>query len=611
MKSLKQFSPYALKYKKSLGLGLFFNFLLVFFSLVSAGTLMPILKIMFDKDKLQNLQPMETPVYGGLLEIDTYISQFINSHLNNWMIEIGPVSVLSWICIFGGILFMLKNVFRYLASFFMAHFKNGIIRSMREAMYAKLLQLHIGYFSAKNRGDIISRFSSDVSVIQQALVVFVEVAFRDPLMIIASLIVLFSISTKLTLFIFVALPIIGTLISLVGNSLKRNSKKAQDQEGRILAMVEEALHGLKIIKIFNATSQFVHRFDIGSKLWHQLANKVQRRNDLASPFSETFGVILFLLILWFGGSLILEDDGFMKPEVFLTYLVIFFQMVQPTKELVKMMYSLKKGDGAAERVHQFLGEKTKITVENPIAKNPYLENEIVLKKVNFFFKEHKVLENVSLTIKKGEKVALVGASGSGKTTLVHLLTRFYDVETGHISIDGVDIKQIELDTLRNHFGFVSQEPILFNDSIRYNLTLGNENISESDIQDAMRMAHVNEFVDKLDEGLEFNIGYSGNHLSGGQRQRLSIARAILFNPSVLIFDEATSALDNESEHLVQEAINIGMKDRTSIVIAHRLSTIKDVDRIIVMNEGKIVESGSHQELLDKQGHYHNLVQYMK
>jgi subfamily B ATP-binding cassette protein MsbA len=495
-----------------------------------------------------------------------------------------------------------------LALFVLTFLLNGVVKDIRDKLYFKIIELPISYFSEKKKGDTIARMTSDVQEVENSFLNTLEAIVREPLTIIFTLISMFAISPKLTLFAFVLLPVSGILISSVSKKLKAKSLLAQQETGNFLSFIEETLSGLKVIKSFTAEEKMQNNFEKSTSKFKKLMNSVLHRKNLASPMSEFLGSATIIAILWFGGRLVLLGEDDMKPQEFLGYIGLFYLILNPAKAISKAIFSVQKGNASAERIMDILETENDITDSpNAIVKNTF-DDKIELKNISFKYKDEWVLKDFSLTISKGKKVALVGQSGSGKSTLANLIPRFYDVNQGEILIDGINIKDITKESLRNLMGLVTQESILFHDSVKNNITLGVDGVAnDAAIVDAAKVANAHEFIKDLPMQYDTNIGDSGNTLSGGQRQRLSIARAVMKNPPIMILDEATSALDTESEQLVQVALEKMMENRTSIVIAHRLSTIQKADTIVVIQKGKIVEQGMHEELLTKKGAYFSLV----
>ena len=600
---LKRFIPYVLPYKRQAFLNVFFNILYSLFSALSFVALIPMLDVLFGK-----AQPItEAPVYSGnLLDLGSYGKAYLNYKVGAlagentiWALAIVIALVLS--------LFLLKNLFSYLASFFITYLRNGVLKDLRNNLYKKIVNQPIAFFSDQRKGDIMSRMIGDVNEVQNSMLSALESFIREPLTIIFSILVMLGISVKLTLFTFIFIPIAAAIISKIGKSLKKNSIAVQQEQGRFLSLIEETIGGLRVIKAFNAESIFSKRFADSSQTFNRLSNKVMNRQNLGSPMSEFLGILMIAILLWFGGSLVLVDKT-LEGTQFIAFMGLAYNILTPAKAISKASYDMRRGNAAAERILEILD------YENPIKER---ENAVVIKKfttaitlkeVTFAYTEQPVLSHFSLEVPKGKTVALVGQSGSGKSTIANLITRFYDVNEGAILIDGVDVKDMQTTSLRKLIGVVSQDSILFNDTIKNNLLIGKSDATDEELITAAKIANAYEFINDLPEGFETNIGDAGSKLSGGQKQRLSIARAVLKNPPIMVLDEATSALDTESERLVQNALENMMKHRTSIVIAHRLSTIQNADLIVVMQKGRIVEQGTHSELIQKNGMYKRLVE---
>jgi subfamily B ATP-binding cassette protein MsbA len=510
-------------------------------------------------------------------------------------------------------MFFLKNLFRYLALYFLTPIRNGIIHDLRMDLSKKLLSLDISFISSKRKGDLTSRMTSDLVEIEWSVMGTLEMFFKDPINIIIFLSTLIFISPSLTVFVVVLFPLAGILIGYIGKSLKSSSKKGQNQLAQIMSIIDENIFGLRIIKAFNAENYINSKFEKNSEKYRTTMTSILRKKDLSSPMSELLSTVVMVIVMWFGGQLVLSEQSTLSPQEFIGYILIFSQIIPPVKSLTTSYYYIQKGSAAAERVYEILETDNKIkNIDNPkeILK---LEKSISFNIKSFKYENLNVLSNLNFKINKGEKVALVGQSGGGKSTIVDLLARFYDVSDGKIDIDNINIKDLHINSLRKLISIVSQESILFNDTIYNNIKLGNLNSSKEEVIQAARAANAEEFILKCENGYDTNIGNAGEKLSGGQKQRISIARAILKNPDILILDEATSSLDSESEKLIEDALSNLMKSRTSLVIAHRLSTIENADKILVINNGEIIEKGTHQELLQKSGVYKKLydIQYKK
>lgn len=602
MSSIKQIIPFVKPYKKYAYLNIFFNVLYALFSTLSFIALMPMLDVLFGTDK-KNYVP---PVYTTLGELKSFLTNFLSFHLTRFTDENG-ISFTLGVLVAGIIsIFLLKNLFDYLAMYFITFLRNGIVKDMRNALYKKTLELPIAFFSEKRKGDTIARISNDVNEVQNSMLSILEIIVKEPLTIIFTITAMFLISVKLTLFVFIFIPISGYIISLIGKQLKKKSTKAQEEQGVFLSTIEETLGGLKVVKSYNSENYFNTVFQNSTAKFFHLSNAIGNRQNLASPVSEFMGIFVIAVLLWYGGNMVLVEKT-LNGGVFIGFMGLAYNILTPAKSISKASYAVKKGDAAAERILEILDQENPIQNKiDALSKNEF-HDKVSIKNINFKYEDELVLKNFSLDIKKGQTVALVGQSGSGKSTIANLLTRFYDVQEGEIQVDESNIKDLDLKSLRGLMGLVTQDSILFNDTIKANIALGKLDASDEEIIDALKIANAFEFVEKLPKGIYTNIGDSGNKLSGGQKQRLSIARAVLKNPPIMILDEATSALDTESEKFVQVALENMMQNRTSIVIAHRLSTIQKADKIVVMKNGQIAEQGSHDELLAMNGTYTNLV----
>lgn len=602
MTYFRKILQFAKPYKIYAILNIICNIFYAIFSTLSFIALIPVIKVLFDKTERVN----EKPVWEGLRGIKDYAVDYFNFYITQRVNE-DEVAALVFICGIVVLLFFLKNLFAYLSSFFLTFLRNGVLRDVRDAMYKKILELPISYFSEKRKGDTISRITADVNEVQTSFLSILELIVREPLTILFTIIAMLLMSAKLTLFVFVFLPISGFIISLIGKQLKRQSNLAQEENSHFLSIVEETLSSLKIIKGFNAEQKFYKRFQDSTNRLNNILNQLVNRQNLASPTSEFLGIFVIVIILWFGGNMVLIE-GTLDAATFIAFLGLAYNILTPAKQISKASYSVKKGNAAAERILHVLETPSNLTDAPDAVEKTDFNDEIRIENINFSYEEDRVLKNFSIHVPKGHTVALVGQSGSGKSTIANLITRFYDVDSGKIEIDGLDIRQIKKSSLRNLMGLVTQDSILFNDTIRNNVALGKDDATTEEIIEALKIANAWEFVKDLPNQLDTNIGDSGNKLSGGQKQRISIARAVLKNPPVMILDEATSALDTESEKLVQKALENMMRNRTSVVIAHRLSTIQNADKIVVMQRGEIVEQGGHQELMAINGTYRKLVE---
>lgn len=603
MSYFKKIYPYAKPYKRFAYLNIFFNILYALFSALSFVALIPMLTVLFEEEKEA---VVTKPVYEGIWELTSYLEKYMAYYIEQTNNDIGPQYTLSIMIAIIIALFLLKNLFNYWAMYFITFLRNGVLMDIRNAMYRKVTELPLSFFSEKRKGDVMARISSDVLEIQHSFLSVLELIVREPLTILFTVITMLAISTKLTLFVFVFIPISGYIISVIGKSLKKQSDKAQHEQGYFLSIIEETLGGLKVIKSFTSENYFNDKFSTSTHRFNHLSNRILNRQNLASPASEFLGIAVIAVLLWFGGRMVLVE-GTLSGAAFISYMGMAYNILTPAKAISKAAYGVKKGNAAAERVMEILEQENPITSKQGAVEKSTFDSNITLENINFRYEKENVLKDFSLTVPKGKTVALVGQSGSGKSTIANLLTRFYDVQEGAVKVDGIDIRDFKLESLRGLMGLVTQDSILFNDTVRNNIALGKQDATDQEIIDALKIANAYEFVMGLPEGIDTNIGDSGNKLSGGQRQRLSIARAVLKNPPIMILDEATSALDTESERLVQEALENMMQNRTSVVIAHRLSTIQKADKIVVMKKGRIVEQGTHDELITLDGTYKKLV----
>lgn len=599
MKKLLGILSYLGNYKALIAANSFFNLLSTLFSLVSFAAIIPFLNILFTKGE-REIVPVELSYSSdGLMN-------YLNYRMNEYISVHGEKDALLIICITVVILFFLKNVTRYSAYYFIAPVRAGVVRDLRKKVYSKILVLPLSYYSNEKKGDIITRSTSDISEVEWSILGSIEMLFKEPVTFTIFLTFLFFMSPKLTLFVLVLLPVSGFLISKIGSSLRSSAKKGQSRLGEIISILEETISGMRIIKAFNAQQFMDKRFNNSNQMFFKLMVKVHRMLNLASPVSEFLGAIVIVTILWFGGNLILDSNSALTGEFFIAYIAIFSQLMPPAKAFSEGFFRLQKGIASMDRINEILDAEEKIVeTKNPVPVKKFTDS-IEFRNVNFSYGQEPVLKNINLKIEKGKTIALVGQSGAGKSTMADLLPRFYDITEGEILIDGVNIKEYSLQDLRGLMGIVSQESILFNDSVFKNIALGIPDVPPTAVEKAAKIANAHDFVSQLPESYQTNIGERGSKLSGGQRQRLNIARAVLKNPPILILDEATSALDTESEKLVQDALNNLMKHRTTLVIAHRLSTIQQADRIVVMNEGEIAETGTHAELLAANGIYKKL-----
>ena len=601
MNSFKKIFKFGKPYKKFIFLNIFFNILYAIFSALSFLSLMPMLEVLFGNSSkvYENPDFDDFSSFGNNLEawLNFQVSSFANNDPNKALIFV-ILTIL--------ILFFLKNLFNYLAMYFITFFRNGILKDLREKFYEKIIRLPIPFYQQKDKGDVISRITSDVIEIQLSFLSILEIIVREPLTIFFTVIAMFLISFKLTIFVLIFIPISGFIISVIGKSLKPTSNVVQKEQAEILSVVEQTLNGLNIIKGFVAELFFIKKFSGTNNKFYNYSNKLINKQNLASPLSEFLGISVIGVLLWYGGKLVLIDMQ-LNPAAFLTYMGLAYGVLTPAKAISKASYSIKKGNAAAERVLEILEAESEIKESDDAFEKKSFEKEITFNDVNFSYNKEVVIKNITFKISKGQTVAVVGQSGSGKTTIANLIPRFYDVDSGEICIDGKNIKEIKKSDLRSLIGLVPQDSLLFNETIQTNITLSNKNISKNKILEASKISNSYEFIEKLDNSFDTNVGSFGGNLSGGQKQRISIARAVLNNPPIMILDEATSSLDSKSEKLVQNALENLMHNRTTLVIAHRLSTIQNADLILVMDNGKIVEKGKHEKLLSKKGIYSKLI----
>ena len=606
MKPITRILSIAKPHQKYLFGSIFFNLLYSVLQIFSIVTMLPILRILFKLDK--EVDTKIIPVYSGkfsdyfgyLKDVAYYKIQInINEH--------GAITVLAFLCGITAVGFLLRNLFRYLGSYLLVNYRVGITKDLRTSMYDKFLKLPVSFFTEQRKGDMMSRISNDIGGVENGIMGSLVDVLNAPFMIIASLITLFILSPQLTLFSLLVFPLMGWLISWVGKSLKRQATSAQEELGNLFSLVDETLKSSKVIKIFNADKILKNRFNTTTDNWKKYSIGMSRRKELASPMSEFLGSVTMLIITWYAGTEIINGTN-KDPVTFLVFIGVFFQILDPAKKLSSAFSNIQGGMASLDRVAEVLDYDLKIDeIPNPLSIST-LKNQIEFKNIGFFYdKDNVILKNFDLTIPKGKTIALVGQSGSGKTTIANLLARFYDVSEGEILIDGENIKNLKVQEYRHLLGMVTQESVLFNDSIFNNILMGKPDATEAEVIAAAKIANAHQFIDELPEKYYTNIGDDGNKLSGGQKQRVSIARAVLKNPPIMILDEATSALDTESERFVQDALEKMMENRTSLVIAHRLSTIQKADWIVVMERGIIVEQGTHQELFEKKGMYRRLV----
>ncbi len=603
MEYIRKLSKFILPYKRYGILNIVCNVFYALFSTLAMVSLMPMINVLFGEGR----KVYEKPAYEGFKGLKTYVEDSMNYFITTTTDNHGSQRALLYMIIIIISLFLLKNLFNYLALFFITFLRNGVLKDLRDAIYDKVTRLPIAYYSEQKKGDIIARISGDVNEVKNSLLAVLELIVKEPLTILFAIIAMFAISVKLTIFVFLFIPVAGFIISRIGKSLKRKSDRVQKEQGVFISTLEETLSGLKVVKAFNAEKQFLDRFKTSTNRFYRFSNTLLNRQNLASPTSEFLGIVTIAALLWYGGSMVLVDKT-LSGGAFIGYMALAYQILTPAKAISKASYKVKAGNAAADRVLNILETKSELDDKpNALEKDDFTDG-LSFENIGFAYSEEPILDNFSLRIPKGSTVALVGQSGSGKSTIANLIMRFYDVNDGRISIDDIDIRDLKQESLRGLIGLVTQDSILFNDTIKNNVLLGKPGATDDEVIEALRISNAWEFVKDLPQGIETNIGDSGNKLSGGQKQRLSIARAVIKNPPIMILDEATSALDTESERLVQQALENMMRNRTSVVIAHRLSTIQSADEIIVMHKGRIVEKGKHNELLEAAGTYKNLVE---
>ena len=601
-KIIEKLRPYLKPFKNHIVWNIIYNILYALFSALSYVTLLPMMNVLFDTTKRVTIEP----IYKDIFHLKDYFENFMFYKVTQFSDGGTPQKSLLLVVSIVILTFLLKNIAGYLASFHMMHLRNGVTAKLRNVMYNKVISLPVSFYSEKRKGDVMARMLGDVGEVQNSFFMLLELIVKEPLQIIFSIALMFTYSWELTLFVFIFIPISGFIISKIGKNLKAQSLQAQNEGGLMISLVEETLTGLKVVKSYNAESVFKNKFGISINRLLNLSNKIGKKNNLAGPLSEVMGIITIAVLLYYGGSLVLVDKS-LDGAIFLVFMGLAYNILTPAKAISKASYAVKNGLAAADRVFEILEQENTVdTKENAVIKDSF-DDKVTIENITFRYGDENVLKNFSITVPKGKTVALVGQSGSGKSTIANLLTRFYDVQEGAIKIDGVDIKDMNIHSLRGLMGLVTQDSILFNDTIKNNILIGKPDATDEEILEALKVANAYEFVTDLPLGIETNIGDAGGKLSGGQKQRLSIARAVLKNPPIMILDEATSALDTESEKFVQVALENMMQNRTSIVIAHRLSTIQKADNIIVMQKGEIVEQGTHAELMTKEGMYSKLV----
>ena len=590
---------YGLDYTYYGVLNIVFNILYAIFSALAFVSFIPMLDVLFKQTKEVYIEPE----YSGISNIREYLEDYFNYYISRQL----ETDISSTLILVVGIViffFLMKNLFNYLALYNITFVKNGLLKNLRGKLYSKVISMPISYFLNKKKGDLMSRITADILEIQTSYLSILELMVREPLTILFTLIVMFTISPELTLFVILFIPISGFIISIIGKKLRKDSKEVQQQQSNFLSMIDETISGQKVIKSFLSESFFDQKFDSINKMLYKFSNRVINRKNLAGPFSEFMGILVIGVLLWFGGKMVLINET-ISGTTFIVFMGLAYNILTPAKNLSKSFYSIKKGNAAAERVFEIIEFK----LDNDSNRDQLLEtfkDKIEFKNVDFSYGQSKILDKISFTIKKGQSVALVGSSGSGKTTIANLLNGFYNSDSGSIRIDGMEISSITRESLYKNISIVTQESILFNDTIMNNIRIGDLDSIDEDIVNAAKEANAHEFILEQSEKYDTNIGDYGGKLSGGQKQRLTIARAMLKSPSILILDEATSSLDSESEKKIQDAIDKLMVDKTSLIIAHKFSTIKKCDKIILIDKGRILAEGTHDELINSNSSYKNM-----
>jgi subfamily B ATP-binding cassette protein MsbA len=607
VKGFLQIFKLSFSYRKTAISVIFYNILFVIFNLISLVLFVPFLQLIFDPEKRAKLALAKMPNWETKESLFKYFGQYYDYMMADYIAANGFKGALLFICMTVLAAFFLKNLFRYGAIWHQSFLRMAVVRDLRAALFGKSVQLPMAYFSEEKKGDLMSRITSDVGEIEIAVVYALEMIFRDPLSVVIHLSILFYWSPQLTLFSLILMPVSAFFISRIGKSLKRTSSKAQKQMGQLTSVVEESLSGVRVIKAFTAEKKAYDRFEHENNHHQNLMTRAFRKRELSSPLNEFLGACVMISIVWFGGVIILEEaDSAMSGEEFIAFIIVFSQLLRPISSIAGGMAFMSKASASMDRINHVINLTDSIEdPKNPIQKST-LDQAVKFENVSFSYTDEPVLKNVSFTLPKGKVVALVGESGSGKSTISDLIPRFYDVKSGAVKIDDVNVKDLTKKDLRTMISMVTQESILFNDTIKNNIAFGVDKATDEEIIAAAKIANAHDFILSFENGYDTNIGDRGNKLSGGQKQRLSIARAVLTNAPIMILDEATSALDTESEKLVQDALEKLMKNRTSLVIAHRLSTIKGADQIIVLRKGEIVEQGTHAELIAKDGYYKSL-----
>jgi len=608
MKTYFRLLSYGKPWRVSLPQYIFYSLLYVIFSVFNLALLIPLLDVLFNQVNVETITLSSLPVFSFDV---SYFKDLFNHYFNSVIIQKGIVGALIYVCIIIVASSFFSNLFRYLIMILLAIIRTRVIKNLRQHIYENLTRLHLGYFTEKKKGDIVSRVTNDIQQIEWTIVDSIKVLLQEPILIIGQFLLLFTISAKLTLYTLLLLPISALLIGIISKQLKQKATEGQDVMGRITNTVEETLTGIRLIKAFTARNMMLSKFQEEISRYARIMVSVAKRTDLASPFSEFMGIAIVAGILLIGGISVLDQDSNLTASQFITFIIVFARIMQPAKAIAATYSVIQRGLASGDRIFEIIDTKSEIVDDPDAIEAPEIQDSIELKQVRFAYEKDHVLNEINIRVPKGKTIALVGSSGAGKSTIADLIPRFYDPDAGEVLLDGVNIKKYTLDSFRKQMGIVTQESIMFNDSIFNNIAFGINDAREEEVIKAAKIANAHDFIMETPDGYQSLVGERGSKLSGGQRQRLSIARAIMKNPPILILDEATSALDSESERLVQDALSKLMTNRTSIVIAHRLSTIQHADEILVLDKGKVVEQGRHEELMQKNGIYCKLTLIQK